>query len=70
MPRYEAEAKERQKEHGNTAPGKKAETLPELVPEVKPRNKEAAEQAAAVTGANSCYVKHIKRIHTMIVSSF
>ena len=43
-PHYKKEAKKRQREHGHTAPGKKAETLTAEMQEVKG---EAIEHAAA-----------------------
>jgi ParB-like chromosome segregation protein Spo0J len=55
--RFAAEAKERQREHGGTAPGKPPESLVADRPQVKTRDK-----AAAATGAKSRNVGKAKRI--------
>jgi hypothetical protein len=52
------EAKQRQKKHGGTTPGKK-KTLPQKVEEV---NGEAAEQAAQLMGTNRQYVYDAERL--------
>jgi hypothetical protein len=64
-PLFAEEAKERQREHGGTAPGRPTETLPQLVGEVSatdPHEAEAAAQAAAATGVNRDYVRIAKNL--------
>ncbi|HLV01750.1 MAG TPA: hypothetical protein VKZ59_10825, partial [Acidobacteriota bacterium] len=51
LPMLEAEAKERQREHGGTAPGRPKETLTEKFPEVN--QSESREQAARLP---NCYL--------------
>jgi len=59
----EAEAKERQKKHGGTAPGRGKETLPTELKEVfSPPKLEAAAQAAELVGASATRVYEIKRV--------
>jgi len=57
LPILEQEAKDRQREHGKTAPGKKS--LSQKIDEVKGK---ASEQAAAITGTNRQYVSDAKTI--------
>ncbi len=59
LPWLEAEAKERQKEHGDTAPGR-SKTLTAKLPEVK--KGEAREQAGQMVGVGARYVSDAKRI--------
>jgi hypothetical protein len=62
LPLLAAEAKERQRHHGKTAPGKK-KTHPANVPEVKVRGAgEARTQAAQVVGASPRYVGMAKTV--------
>lgn len=66
LPMLEAEARERQREHGNTAPGK-GKTLSQIFDEViiEPRSRDegrAAEQAAQIVGTNRQYVHDAKRL--------
>lgn len=62
LPLLEKEAKERQKEHGNTAPGV-AKTLTQKVEEVLSDNERTATaQAAALTGTNRQYVADAKNL--------
>jgi hypothetical protein len=53
LPELKAQAKERQREHRGTAPGRPAETVPERMPEV---TGEAREEAARLCETNSKYV--------------
>ena len=46
-------AKERQKAHGNTAPGKKRKNTPETVSEVKAAEGEALQQVASAVGVSA-----------------
>ncbi len=55
------EAKERQREHGKTAPGK-PKTLPQKIEEVNKSQGEAAEQAAKLFGTNRQYVYDAKKL--------
>jgi hypothetical protein len=62
LPLLEAEAKERQRRHGGTAPGRRAgqgESLPQLSAGVKG---EARQVAAEVAGTNRQYVSQAKRL--------
>lgn len=59
LPHYEEEAKERQREHGGTAPGRPSETVKEKFPEVSPQSRDLA---AASVGVNPRYVSDAKRI--------
>lgn len=59
LPLLEAEAKERQREHGGTAPGR-IRTVPEKFQEVL--GGEAAEQAAKLFGTNARYVYDAKKL--------
>lgn len=71
MPHLKAEARKRQQEHGNTAPGR-VKTLPEFMPEVSTAGtsqtesrteREAAAQAAkAVGGTNPKYIREAARL--------
>jgi hypothetical protein len=63
LPMLEQEAKERQRDHGGTAPGrkKKGETLSQKVDGVMGAGK-AAEGAAKITGTNRQYVADAKRL--------
>ena len=58
LPWLEKESKERQREHGGTAPGK-ARTLPEKLPEVKGESREKAAKAVSV---NPHYVADAKKL--------
>jgi hypothetical protein len=63
MPHLEEEAKERQREHGGTAPGLGKETLPQKVGEVKDRHAgEATQQAAEIFGTNRQYVAVAEKV--------
>ena len=57
LPFFEAEAKERQREHGNTAPGRK--TLPSKSTEVKG---DARDQVAAVLGVGNSTISQAKKV--------
>lgn len=62
LPMLEREAKERQRVHGGTAPGR-SKTLDQKFDEVSSgRNPQAAEQAAKLTGTNRQYVSDAKKI--------
>lgn len=62
MPMLKAEARERQKEHGGTAPGR-GKTLTQKIEQVKDKNENtAAARAAAVTGTNRQYVSDARSI--------
>ncbi len=61
LPMLEVEAKERQREHAQTAPGK-AKTLDQNFDQVSSRAPQAAEQAASIVGSNRQYVSDAKRI--------
>jgi hypothetical protein len=60
LPLLSEEAKERQREHGQTAPGRTSTTLPEKIPGVF--SGEAREQAARLCGANPHYVSDLVRL--------
>lgn len=65
LPWLEAEAQERQREHGSTAPGRAA-TLPEIIAGVSgdaPAG-EARDQAATLVGTNRQYVSDAKALQT------
>lgn len=67
LPLLEAEAKERQRKHGGTAPGRKRksqESLPAIVPEViaKDRTNESREQAARTVNVAPRYVQDAKKV--------
>lgn len=62
----EAEAKERQREHGGTAPGK-PKTVVEKIPQVNATNatvedNKSRAQAAKLVGTNERYVSDAKKI--------
>ncbi len=61
LPRFEKEAKERQRQHGKTAPGKKAEILPKLIPGVGDKG-EARELAARMFQVNAKYLSDAKKL--------
>ncbi len=62
---YERAAKDRQREHGGTAPGKSRETLTEKIREVSSRHHgEAVEQAAKAYNTNSNYVREAEKIRS------
>ena len=57
------EAKERQREHGGTAPGRKKETLPEQTREVKDRHeRETNAIRAKAAGTNENYLRTMERV--------
>jgi DNA methylase len=58
-PLFAAEAAERRRRHGNTAPGRKAETVVEKSPPVTGK---ARDQAAALLGVNGRYVQDAKKV--------
>jgi hypothetical protein len=60
LPELEKEAKQRQRAHGSTAPGKSKESLTQKVGGVF--NGEACEEAATICGTNPEYVRRCKRI--------
>jgi hypothetical protein len=57
---FSKEAKERQKSHGNTAPGKKS--LAEKIPQVMNGGGRARDQAASAAGTNGHYITDVKAI--------
>jgi hypothetical protein len=57
---FAEEAKQRQRHHGGTAPGRQAATLPEKIPGVS--SGEARVKAALVLGTNPRYVTEAKRL--------
>ena len=59
-PLYAAEAKIRQREHGNTAPGKKS--LEQKIAQAKKRFAQARDMAAKATKTNRQYVSDVKKI--------
>jgi hypothetical protein len=59
LPHLEAEARERQREHGDTAPGR-ARTLTEKIPEVS--DGEAREHAAKIMKVNPHYISEAKTL--------
>lgn len=59
LPHFEVEAKERQKEHAGTAPGK-PKTLVERIPQVN--GDKSRDKAAATVGTNGRYVSDMKAI--------
>jgi ParB-like chromosome segregation protein Spo0J len=70
-PMLAAEAKERQRQHGKTAPGRNAETLTQKVEQVSDRNKRsAAAQAATLTGTNRQYVSDAKNLKAQDPAAF
>lgn len=61
--RYAAEAKERQRDHGGTAPGRPKESLPEILPEVSgPSVTESRERAGKALGVSGRYVSDAKKV--------
>lgn len=60
---YDKAAKERQKSHGNTAPGK-GKTLPENLPELNADARDAAGKAVGVSGKSVDYASRILRAGT------
>jgi len=60
-PMLEKEAKERQREHGGTAPGK-PKTLSEKIREVNPKENKSSYQAAKLVGTNERYVDYAVKI--------
>ena len=66
---YDKQAKERQKEHGSTAPGKR-KTLPESLPEVKGDARDQAGKVVGVSGKSIDYATpHIGAAHPCATSS-
>ncbi|MCZ8517808.1 hypothetical protein O9H85_37110 [Paenibacillus filicis] len=54
LPLLEKEARERQREHGRTAPGK-PKTVEEKIPQVNDRTDQSRKQAAKLVGTNERY---------------
>lgn len=62
-PMLEQEAKERQRNHGGTAPGRPKQTLtPQMEEVTNPCNTESAEQAAALLGIGKTRIYDMEKI--------